>query len=386
MIVPMPQQNRSRPQASPFLLGHAESPDWERAVESCLQQIGYVPPEANLGFLYVSDGFAGILVRILEQLREETGVADWVGTVGMGICAGGREYYDTSAVAAMICAFPPDSFRILPTLRDTHLGELLDLQDWLRRSETHVAVVHGDPRNGSTPELIGRLAERLPGGYLVGGLSSSRGEEPQIASGIVQGGLSGVVFSDRVRIATGLTQGCSPIAGKHVVSACERNIIAAIDDRPALDVFYEDIGEILARDLNRVAGYIFAGLPLAGSDTGDYLVRNLIGVDTRNKLLAIGDMIEPGQAIQFCRRDGRSAWEDLQRMLDELRARLDGPPRGGLYYSCLGRGRNLFGDDSEELRAIHATLGDFPLAGFFANGEISNNRLYGYTGVLTLFL
>ena len=30
-------------------------------------------------------------------------------------------------------------------------------------------------------------------------------------------------------------------------------------------------------------------------------------------------------------------------------------------------------------------LGDVPLAGFYANGEISHNRLYGYTGVLTLF-
>lgn len=382
----MSQQAQSQPWRGPFLLGHAEAPDWERAADSCLQQLGYIPPETNLGFLYVTDSCAAHLAPILDHLREETGITDWVGTVGMGICASGTEYYETAAIATLVCAFPPDSFRILPTLRDAHLSELLDLQGWLHRSQSHVGVIHGDPRNGNTPELITQLAERLPGGYLVGGLSSSRGEEPQIANGIVQGGLSGVLFSDRVRIVSGLTQGCSPISGKHVITACERNIIAGIDDRPALDVFYQDIGEILARDLNRVAGYIFAGLPLTGSDGGDYLVRNLIGVDTRNKLLAIGDTIETGQALQFCRRDGRSAWEDLQRMLDELQTRLDGPPRGGLYYSCLGRGRNLFGDDSEELRAISAALGDIPLVGFFANGEISNNRLYGYTGVLTLFL
>ena len=35
---------------------------------------------------------------------------------------------------------------------------------------------------------------------------------------------------------------------------------------------------------------------------------------------------------------------------------------------------------------IRDELGDFPLAGLFANGEISNDRLYGYTGVLALFL
>ena len=54
--------------------------------------------------------------------------------------------------------------------------------------------------------------------------------------------------------------------------------------------------------------------------------------------------------------------------------------------SCLARGPALFGDDSQELKTIRDALGDFPLVGFFANGEISHNRLYGYTGVLTLFL
>ena len=385
----MPQQNQPtqpKPRTDRFLMGHAEAPDWEKAAESCLQQIGYVPPDASLGFLYVTDNFAGLLKSILDHFREETGIQDWIGTVGMGICASGKEYYETSAMAAMIGSFSADDFRILPTLRDEQLTELIDIRDWLQRGRTHFGVVHGDPRNGNTPELITRLADQLPGGYLVGGLTSSRNEEPQIANGIVQGGLSGVVFSEHVKVVTGLTQGCSPIAGKHVITECERNIIAQIDDRPALDVFYEDIGEILARDLNRTAGYIFAGLPLPDSDSGDYLVRNLIGVDTKNKLLAIGDLIEPGQTLQFCRRDGRSAWEDLQRMLDDLKARIDTPPRGGLYYSCLGRGQNLFGNDSEELRAIRNTLGDFPIVGFFANGEISNNRLYGYTGVLTLFL
>lgn len=382
----MSQQTQPRPHSDRFLIGHAESPDWEKAAESCLQQIGYIPPEANLGFLYVTDNYAGILGYILDHFREETGIQDWVGTVGMGICASGKEYYETSALAAMIGSFPPDSYRVLPPLRDPGLSELFDLRDWLSLSPAHFGIVHGDPRNGNTPELIARLAERMPGGYLVGGLTSSRSEEPQIANSIVQGGLSGVVFDARVEVATGLTQGCSPIAGRHVITECERNIIAKIDERPALDVFYEDIGEILARDLNRAAGYIFAGLPLPESDTGDYLVRNLIGVDTKNRLLAIGDLIEPGQALQFCRRDGRTAWEDLQRMLDELKARCDRTPRGGVYYSCLGRGQNLFGSDSEELRAIRSALGDFPLVGFFANGEISNNRLYGYTGVLTLFL
>jgi small ligand-binding sensory domain FIST len=88
----------------------------------------------------------------------------------------------------------------------------------------------------------------------------------------------------------------------------------------------------------------------------------------------------------FCRRDGDSAREDMQRMLDDLGRRAGGVPRAGVYYTCLGRGRYQFGDNSVELNMIRDRLGDFPLVGFFCNGEISHNRLYGYTGVLTLFV
>ena len=372
--------------SDPFLLGHAEAPEWERAAEQCLQQIGFIPEGNHVGFLYVTDNLAGILKFIVEHFREETGIHDWVGTVGVGICASGKEYYETSAMAVLVANVPEDAYRLLPNLQQADLHELSDLEDWLQKHESHLGIIHGDPTNQRTPEIISNLANRIPGGFLVGGLTSSRAEEPQIINSIVSGGLSGVLFSDQVPVMTGLTQGCSPLAGKHIISKSERNIISEIDDRPALDVFFEDIGEILARDLNRIAGYVFAGLPLPGSDTGDYLVRNLVGVDTKNRLLAIGDVVEDGQSILFCRRDGKTAWEDLQRMLDKLQSRLEQLPRGGVYYSCLGRGQNLFGSNSEELLAIRKKLGDFPLAGFFANGEISHDRLYGYTGVLALFL
>ena len=76
----------------------------------------------------------------------------------------------------------------------------------------------------------------------------------------------------------------------------------------------------------------------------------------------------------------------IHRRLEDLRERAGGVPRAALYFSCVARGRHLFGPKSEELQLIRETFGDIPLTGFFANGEISNNRLYGYTGVLTLLL
>ena len=127
-------------------------------------------------------------------------------------------------------------------------------------------------------------------------------------------------------------------------------------------------------------------LPIPSSDTGDYLVRNLVGIDPEQNLVAIGDFVEEGTSIMFCKRDGDTARDDMQRMLADLGQRATTPIKGGVYYTCLGRGRYQFGEDSEELKMIRDELGDFPLVGFFANGEISHHRLYGYTGVLTLFV
>jgi small ligand-binding sensory domain FIST len=193
------------------------------------------------------------------------------------------------------------------------------------------------------------------------------------------------VISGEVPVATGLTQGCTPIGPAHVVTEVRENVVASLDDRPALEVFREEIGEILARDLSRVAGYIFAAVPVRGADWDDYLVRNLAGFDENEGLLAVAEMLEPGQRLMFCRRDQAAAEQDLARMLDGLQARLDGPPQGALYHTCLARGPNLFGPASQELKTIQAVLGEVPLVGFFGNGEISAGRLYTYTGVLTLF-
>jgi small ligand-binding sensory domain FIST len=370
-----------------FLLGHASASDWREAATQCLTQIGRIPRDANLGFVYLGDAYGADAHAIVEWLRVQTGVSHWLGTVGLGVIATGIEYYDRPAMAILVAGFPEDGFRVfsgvvrdLDTVQDAH-GE------WYRRSDFHFGIIHGDPRNMATPELIGRLAEEVPGGFFVGAISSSHGEYAQVADDITTGGISGVLFREDLPVVTGLTQGCSPISESFEITDGIKNVIITINDRPALEVMKESIGEVLARDLNRAAGYIFVGIPVEGSDTGDYLVRNLIGIDPQNQMIAVGDLVQTGQRIMFCRRDGQTARDDLRRMLCDVKARVgDRRPKGGVYFSCLGRGRHMFGEESTELELVREVIGDVPLVGFFANGEVSHNRLYGYTGVLTLFL
>jgi len=369
-----------------FSSAHAAADDWLQAANRCLERLGATSPQANIGFLYVSDRLVQLLPQIHSFFREQTGIAHWVGSIGVGVCATGQEYLDQSAMCVMTGVLPENSFRVFEPVR-AEIDEFARAHGaWCEGRDARFAIVHGDARNPRTPGFIVDLADTLNPGFLVGGISSSRAQSLQIANKVTYGGLSGVVLSSDVPIVTALTQGCSPIGPMREITDAQDNIVIAIDGRPALEVFDEDIGELLARDYSKVAGYIFAGLPIRGSDTGDYLVRNIIGVDTRNRMLAIGDNIGAGDSIMFCRRDTETAQQDLVRMLKDLKQRAGKAPKAGVYYSCLGRGAHMFGANSEELRIIQKELGEFPLVGFFANGEISHNRLYGFTGVLTLFL
>ena len=372
--------------ASQFRAAHASHVDWHEATTEIVHSLGDLGAEHGLGFLYISDAYATSFGDIAEDLRQKTGVSHWVGTVGMGVCGTAREYFDSPAMSVLVAPFSESSFRIVHDFQLETLGEIGPLQDRLDLVSPPLVVVHGDPSNQELPQLIELLAEQT-GGFLVGGLSSSQAGYAQLADKIVEGGLSGVMLSPaEIPLVTGLTQGCSPIGPAHEVTEAEQNVLLSLDGKPALDVFCEDIGEELAEDLQRCAGLIFAAIPVEGSDTGDYLVRNLVGIDPRSGAVAIGEYVEAGQRVLFCRRDPASAEEDLRRMSRNLKQRADADIKAGLYFSCVARGPNQFGPDSRELGIIAEELGAFPLAGFFANGEINHNRLYGYTGVLTLFL
>ncbi|MGB8434524.1 MAG: FIST C-terminal domain-containing protein [Burkholderiales bacterium] len=375
-----------------FRLGHARAEGWREAAERCMRDIGDVPTSANVGFLYFTDHFVADAVDLLAYLRDASGIQQWVGSVGIGVLATGTEYMEEPAVAVMLASLPDGEFHVFS---GKSRAPAAGARTGSGAEAAHFAIVHGDPATDDMPALIEDMSSKVASGFLVGGLSSSRGATCQIANEVLQGGLSGLLLSSSVAVATRLTQGCTPLGAgaggsaaaiRHVVTEGDRNIIVSLDGRPALDVFKEDIGEVLSRDLRRTAHFIHAGIPVAGSDTGDYTVRNLVGIDPRNKLIAIGAEVEAGMPILFCKRDAQSARDDLVRMLDAIADDAKGTPRGGLYYSCIGRGEHMFGTRSAELGMIRDRLGEFPLVGFFCNGEISHDRLYGYTGVLTVFV
>jgi len=128
-----------------FRCGHAAAADWQSAAQACLAQLG--GGGGNLGFLYVTDFFAAALPDIHRHFAGATGVAHWVGTVGIGICASGVEYLDEPAIVAMIGEFPVDSFRVFGAVTSAAQIEAVDLPiRWAVMSRSRSACLPNAPR------------------------------------------------------------------------------------------------------------------------------------------------------------------------------------------------------------------------------------------------
>ena len=365
-----------------FLIASARGSDIDALAASLFAAIDPRSIKAKLGFLYVTEALSASLDQLLEKLRQRFEVQDWVGAVGFGICCTGAEIYDEPAAVIMLTQLQDYQLFSISNAHASNAEASVETKP--RVDCPGLGIVHGDATQAEFPQIFQTLCDQMGDTFFVGGLSASNQISPQPdRSG--DSLVSGVLIDDSSGVVVSHTQGCTPMKSQHVITKCNKNLIIELDHRPALEVFKSDIGEVQAKDPVKMGGYMFVGFPVQHSDTHDYLVRNIIGIDLDNSVIAVGDYVEQGGSMMFCRRDQNSAIEDMQRMLGDIKSRLSATPKGALYFSCIARGRSQFGDDSAELKIIQEHLGDLPLVGFFANGEILHNRIYAYTGVLTVF-
>lgn len=381
---------------SSFIAAHACNPNWRVALGHCLEELtrkagGAAAPEFTLGWCYLTDPFADMAEEILAELKDCWPGVSWVGTVGIGISASGVEYIDEPALALMLAPLPRTAFRVFSGRQPLRAagGDF----------DAHTALVHADGSAPDLQELLPELAERTATGYLFGGLSSARTHTLQIADAVLTGGLSGVAFSEEVGVVSRVTQGCQPVGPAREVTRARDNNVVALDGQPALSCVLTDLGlstDLPVEDMAEALSSTLVGLSRASDDRAvtpgrfgaDTLVRHIVGLDPNAGVLAIGDEVEAGVQLSFCRRDPDAALEDVRRIATEIRDQLGASGQrvaGAIYVSCIGRGGPHFGAPDAELIAIGDVLGDLPLVGFFAGGEIARDRLYGYTGVLTVF-
>ena len=364
--------------------GFGEGGGWREALGPVRAALAEAGPGANTGIVYVSGSIADRLPEVVEALKADTGIADWAGTVGMGVCGSGRAAFGRPAIAAAAFSFPEDAVRLVPGIGKDAAEAGPELAGWAAKQARATALLHADPRNANMGEIVADLAGAL-GAFTVGGIASAEGPTAQLAGRVEEGVVSGLVFGEAVGVVSGLSQGCAPIGPARTVTRSHNNLVLEIDGEPAFDVLCGDLGLDSVARIRELAHWLHAARPVPGSSQADYLVRNIIGLDAQDGIVALGAAIDPGERLFFVRRDPAAAEADLRRMLRSVKARLSRPAQGGVYVSCLARGPHMFGAEDSELQIVREEIGDLPLAGFFANGEFSGGRIYGYTGVLTLF-
>lgn len=381
----------------------------------------------TLGLLYITDHYAESAEEILAALSAELPeITDWAGTVGVGIAVNNAEYLDEPALCVMLCELPPDQYRVFSGVAP--LGSLAT-----GSFEAHTALLHADAQTPDIAELVTEMAERTATGFLFGGLASSRNTAVQFAvggngnirgqgaaSGVFRGGLSGVAFGEGVELKSRVTQGCQPIGRVHTVTEADEHVVLKLDGQPALQTLLAEAGisldapqealavvrRTLVGMLDPVDGTALELVGRAGHFGVDTRVRHIIGLDTAREGIAVAEKVKPGMQVAFCRRDPVVARADLLRVCAEIREELEpeelpvgapamawpAPTSGGrhivgaVYVSCAGRGGPHFGAPNAEMQLIRHALGDVPLVGFFAGGEIARHHIYGYTGVLTVFI
>lgn len=402
-----------------FAHAHATHPDWRMAVALAAAQIeaqradpaGLHIGQPTLGWVYFSDHYAPQAKALLADLQQRWPGVAWVGASGIGVAANGVEYFDEPALALMLSDLPREQFCVFSGARP--------LSQAPAGFVANTAQIHADGRTADLGELITDMSERTATGYLFGGLASGRTQSLHLADGVFEGGLSGVAFGPQVALVSRVTQGCQPIGPVRHITEGERNVAGRLDDEPALECLLRDLGvsgreprEALPRIRETLVGLSDRAddaLSHPGQFGADTRVRHLVGIDPGRGGVALSDEVEEGMQLTFCRRDTEAARRDLVRICSEIReevepetlpaetalalqgSEVDHAPHparriaGALYVSCVGRGGPHFGAPSAELAIIRRALGDVPLVGFFASGEIARRHLYGYTGVLTVF-
>ena len=276
-------------------------------------------------------------------------------------------------------------------------------QDWEALLNTSAGndpqfLLLADPFSVRGEFLLMGLDYAFPGSVKIGGLASG-GIQPGanalfLGDEVHRAGMVGLAFSGDVMIDTVVAQGCRPIGVPMQITECQSNVLIGVDGRTPFEALKEVFTGLSDRDRQLAQNSLFLGIVMDGMNEsprqGDFLIRNIVGVDGKRGVLAIGEMLKEGQIVQFHLRDADTSAQDLDAVLERyLDTHATHREAGALLFSCLGRGSYLYGRADHDTDMFRDKLGPMPLTGFFCNGEIGqvggSTYLHGYTSSFGVF-
>jgi len=349
--------------------------------------------DASLALLVASRHHAPSAALVLDAVRRAAGPERVMGCVAETVVGGDREVEEGPAVAVWLASLPEpaETFHI-EFVRTSEGGVFTGYRFQGPGSGPYLLI--GDPFAFPTDHLLRHLNEQIPGTVVTGGMASG-GMGPGetrlfLDDRVVDDGAVGARLPG-VRIRTLVSQGCGPVGNVYTVTRAEGNVIHELGGRPPLLRLQELADGLSPEDRTLLGRGLYVGRTIdeykGEPGRGDFLIRQVIGVDQRSGALAVGDRIEVGETIQFHVRDAATADEDLRALLELEAAE---PADGALLFTCNGRGSRLFSVSDHDASLVWEKLRGLPLAGFNCSGEIGpvggKNFLHGFTASVALFV
>lgn len=377
----------------------------QEAASAVAAQLDGAPPD--VAFVFFSAHHRADAVGLVEAIADTLLPRHWIGCSAGGIIGGGHEVEERpglSITAACLPGVAAHTFRLdeadlpdadaPPRAWDTALG--------VSAADRPHFVVLADPFSFPADDLVRGLDYAFPASAKSGGLASAAeraGQNVLVVDGeVLRSGAVGLALTGAIVVDTIVAQGCRAIGAPMRVTRAQDNLIVELDGRAPLEVLRELLPRLSDRDQRLARSALFLGVatdPLIDEPGPDaYLIRNILGVSPDSGALSVGDEPRAGQSVRFHLRDALAAAEDLETHMGRYAKRvlaLPGtpPPAGALLFSCLGRGQNLYGRPDHDTDLFRETVGDIPLGGFFANGEIGSvggtTHLHGFTSSFALF-
>ena len=250
------------------------------------------------------------------------------------------------------------------------------IADELKADDLRAVIVLSEGLKVNGSELVRGINSRLPDNVVVtGGLAGDGdkfGRTWVMTNGKVE--TNGVVavglYGNKVKIGHGSKGGWDTFGPERVVTKAEGNVLYQLDDRPALALYKEYLGE-------RAAGLPGSALlfPLAlRSSTEDQnsVVRTVLAVDEEKQSMTFAGDIPQGYYAKLMRANFDRLILGAQGAGSAAAMKEHQAPALSIAISCVGR-RLVLGERTEE--ETEATLDTLPdgtqQIGFYSYGEIS---------------
>ena len=356
----------------------------------------------DLVFVFFSIHFGTRAEQLVQLLWEEMDSEVMLGCMGEGVISSTEEFEGNAVVTVWAATLP--GVRMLPMHLRFSEGEngQYAKEGWPDSlhfiNERPTFLLFADPFSTPIESVFTEIEECCPGASAIGGVASGGsdlGENRMVYNGtVVTEGMTGVALWGPLTVRMLVSQGCKPIGERYVVTKAERNIIYELGGASPLQRLQATLDELGSDRGRQAAKALQIGIAFDEQrerlDQGDFLIRGIIGADQRSGGVAISDLVEEGQTVQFHLRDSKAASEELNLMLAKDQVEFPNKtPKGALIFSCNGRGRRFFAEPHHDVRALQKRAEGMPIAGFFAAGEIGpvggKNFIHGYTASVALF-